>query len=136
MYLRYSSETPTFYQSLLASRNTADVTGGKPIAVLLQYISGGSAIIPLVAFYDIHEGKHSPCTFLLVCYVHHHQPINVPAAEVQAFLMDYTQGERAISHHAGPVRVATLELMYFYGADDARYSNARSHRCRLPYNRL
>jgi hypothetical protein len=31
-------------------RNTADVTGGKPIAVLLQYISGVSAINPLVAF--------------------------------------------------------------------------------------
>jgi hypothetical protein len=29
--------------------NTADVTGGKPIAVLLQCISGVSAINPLVA---------------------------------------------------------------------------------------
>jgi hypothetical protein len=36
-------------------RNTADVTGGKPIAVLLQSISG--AINPLVAFYDIHGGN-------------------------------------------------------------------------------
>jgi hypothetical protein len=35
-------------------RNTADVIGGKPIAVLLQSISGVSAINPLVAFYDIH----------------------------------------------------------------------------------
>jgi hypothetical protein len=40
-------------------RNTADVTGGKPIAVLLQSISGVSAINPLVAFYDIHGGKRS-----------------------------------------------------------------------------
>jgi hypothetical protein len=31
-------------------RNTADVTGGKPIAALLQSISGVSAINPLVAF--------------------------------------------------------------------------------------
>jgi hypothetical protein len=38
-------------------RNTADVTGGKPIAVLLQSISGVSAIDPLVAFYDLHGGK-------------------------------------------------------------------------------
>jgi hypothetical protein len=38
-------------------RNTADVTGGKPIAVLFQSISGVSAIDPLVAFYDIHGGK-------------------------------------------------------------------------------
>jgi hypothetical protein len=38
----------------LAMRNTADVTGGKHIAVLLQSISGVSAVNPLVAFCDIH----------------------------------------------------------------------------------
>jgi hypothetical protein len=38
-------------------RNTADVTGGKPIAVLMQSISGVSAINPLVAFYDNYGGK-------------------------------------------------------------------------------
>jgi hypothetical protein len=37
-------------------KNTADVTGGKPIAVLLQSISGLSAINPLGASYDIHGG--------------------------------------------------------------------------------
>jgi hypothetical protein len=36
-------------------KNTADVTGGKPIVVLLQSIS--DAINPLVAFYAIHGGK-------------------------------------------------------------------------------
>jgi hypothetical protein len=46
-------------------RNTADVTGGKPIAVLLQSISGVSAINPLVAFYNIHEGKRG--AILLFC---------------------------------------------------------------------
>jgi hypothetical protein len=40
-------------------KNTADVTGGKPIAALLESISGVSAINPLVAFYDIHGGKES-----------------------------------------------------------------------------
>jgi hypothetical protein len=40
-----------------------------------------------------------------VCSIPHHQPINVPIAEVQAFLMDYTQEERAITHNAGPVRI-------------------------------
>jgi hypothetical protein len=35
----------------------------------------------------------------------HHQPFNVPTAGAQAFLMDYPQGERAITHHAGPVRI-------------------------------
>jgi hypothetical protein len=34
-------------------RNTADVTGGKPIAVLLPFISCLCAINPLGAFYDI-----------------------------------------------------------------------------------
>jgi hypothetical protein len=35
----------------------------------------------------------------------HHQPINVPTAGAQAFLMYYLQGERAITHHEGPVRI-------------------------------
>jgi hypothetical protein len=47
-------------------RNTADVTGGKPIAVLLQSISGGSAINPLVAFYDIHGGKREVLFFYFI----------------------------------------------------------------------
>jgi hypothetical protein len=47
-------------------RYTADVTDGKPIAVLLQYISGVSAINPLVAFYDIHGGKREVLFFYFV----------------------------------------------------------------------
>jgi hypothetical protein len=47
-------------------RNTANVTGGKPIAVLLQSISGVSAINPLVAFYDIHGGKREVLLFYFV----------------------------------------------------------------------
>jgi hypothetical protein len=47
-------------------RNTADVTGGKFIVVLLQSISGVSAINPLVAFYDIHGGKREVLFFYLV----------------------------------------------------------------------
>jgi hypothetical protein len=39
-----------FYQSYLDMRNTAVVTGGEPIGIRLQYISGVSAINPLVAF--------------------------------------------------------------------------------------
>jgi hypothetical protein len=46
-------------------RNTADVIDGKPIAVLLQSISGVTAINPLVAFYDIHGGKRE--VLLLFC---------------------------------------------------------------------
>jgi hypothetical protein len=44
-------------------RNTADVTGGKPIADLLQSISDVSAINPLVTFY-IHVGKREVLFFL------------------------------------------------------------------------
>jgi hypothetical protein len=47
-------------------RNTADVTGGKPIAVLLQSISSVSAINPLVAFYEIHGGKREVLFFYFV----------------------------------------------------------------------
>jgi hypothetical protein len=42
------------------------VTGGKPIAVLLQSISRVSAINPLVAFYDIHGGKREALFFYFV----------------------------------------------------------------------
>jgi hypothetical protein len=38
-------------------RITTEVTGDKPIAVLLHSISGVSAINPLVAYYDIHGRK-------------------------------------------------------------------------------
>jgi hypothetical protein len=47
-------------------RDTADVTGGKPIAVLLQSISGVSAVNPLVAFYDIHGEKRVVLFFYFV----------------------------------------------------------------------
>jgi hypothetical protein len=40
------------------------VTGDKPIAILLQSISG--AINPLVAFYDIHGGKREVLSFYFV----------------------------------------------------------------------
>jgi hypothetical protein len=46
--------------------NTADVIGGKPIAILLQSISDVSAIKPLVAFYDIHGGKREVLFFYFV----------------------------------------------------------------------
>jgi hypothetical protein len=42
------------------------VTGGKSIAVLLQSISGESAINRLVSFYDIHGGKREVLFFYFV----------------------------------------------------------------------
>jgi hypothetical protein len=49
-------------------KDTADVTGDKPIAVLLQSISGVSALNPLVAFYDLHGGKTEVLFFYFVPY--------------------------------------------------------------------
>jgi hypothetical protein len=45
-------------------RNT-DVTGGKPIVVLLQSISGESAINPLFAFLGIYGRKREVLFFYL-----------------------------------------------------------------------
>jgi hypothetical protein len=47
-------------------RNIADVTGGESVAVLLESISGVSAINPLVALYDIHGGKREVLFFYFV----------------------------------------------------------------------
>jgi hypothetical protein len=44
IFLRYTHVLP----KLLSNEDTADVTGGKPIAVWSQSISGVSAIKPLV----------------------------------------------------------------------------------------
>jgi hypothetical protein len=46
-------------------RNTADLTGGKPIAVLLQSIYGVSAINPLVAFTIPVEERERCYSFVL-----------------------------------------------------------------------
>jgi hypothetical protein len=54
--------------------------------------------IELAISYAIHE-------YLVHCANHHHQPIYLPTAGAQAFHMDYPQGERAITHNAGPVPV-------------------------------
>jgi hypothetical protein len=47
-------------------RNTAGVRGGKPIAVLLQSISGVNVINLLVAFYDIHGSNEEMLFFCSV----------------------------------------------------------------------
>jgi hypothetical protein len=85
--LRYSSETLTFYQNDLAMRNTADVTGGKPIAVWLQFILGGDAVNPLIAFCDIHERER--VAILLFWPGHHARPpkVYLPYTFIGIFLI-------------------------------------------------
>jgi hypothetical protein len=60
---RYSSERHKFYKNYLAMRDTADVTGGKPIAVWSQSISGVRSIN---AFYDICGRKGEVLFFYFV----------------------------------------------------------------------
>jgi hypothetical protein len=54
------------YQNDLAMRHTADVTGGKPIAVILQSISGVRAVNSLGAFCDILGRKREVLFFCSV----------------------------------------------------------------------
>jgi hypothetical protein len=59
----------TFYHNDFAMRNTADATGGKPIAVGLQSICV-SAINILVAIYEIHGRKGQALFYFF--YTGHH----------------------------------------------------------------
>jgi hypothetical protein len=52
-------------------RNTANVTGGKPIAVWSQSISDVSAVNSLVAFYHMHGRAKGRGAILLFCPGHH-----------------------------------------------------------------
>jgi hypothetical protein len=70
----------------LAMRNTADKTGSKPIAVLLQYISGVSAINPLVAFYNIHEGKREVLFFYFVQSLSRYTPTCPESCSLSVFV--------------------------------------------------
>jgi hypothetical protein len=49
IFLRDPQVLPNYF----AMRNTADVTGGKPIAVWPQSILNGSDFNPLLVFFDI-----------------------------------------------------------------------------------
>jgi hypothetical protein len=62
----YFSQTPPFYQNCSAMRNTTDVTGSNTIAIWSQSISGVNAVIPLIAFYDIHGRKREVVFFYSV----------------------------------------------------------------------
>jgi hypothetical protein len=48
---------PHSTNNILAMKNTADVGGGKPIAICSQSMTGVSAVYPLVTFNDIYGRK-------------------------------------------------------------------------------
>jgi hypothetical protein len=50
------------------------------------------------------QPTHRLTTKIQISVIYNHQP-NVHTAGAQAFLMDYTYGERALTHHAGSFRV-------------------------------
>jgi hypothetical protein len=56
----------TYYQNYLVMRNTANVTGDKPVAAWSQSITGVSVINPLVVFYGIHGRKREVLIFYFV----------------------------------------------------------------------
>jgi hypothetical protein len=59
---------PTFYHNYWAMKNTADLTGGKLIAVWSQSISGVCAINPLVFSHPLeHSWKKERGAILLFC---------------------------------------------------------------------
>jgi hypothetical protein len=62
VFLRDTNVLPKY----LAMSNSADVTGGKPIAVWSQSISSASAVNPLTAFYNINGRKREVLLFYFV----------------------------------------------------------------------
>jgi hypothetical protein len=61
--------------------------------------------------------------YTCLTWPYHHQPINVPTAGAQTFLMDNPQGERAITHHNPLVAFNDIhggkrEVLFFYFVPD------------------
>jgi hypothetical protein len=75
------------------------VTDGKPIAVLLQPISGVSAINLFVVFYDIHGGKREVLFFYFV-------PDTTRDLSVKFRYLFFDSG--CVCAHAGPTTVYQL----------------------------
>jgi hypothetical protein len=63
---------------MMVMRFTADMTAGKPIAVLSQLMSDVSDINQLVAFYDIHGRKGEVLIFYSVSYTTREDYVIIP----------------------------------------------------------
>jgi hypothetical protein len=86
----------TVHPSFLTSTSTRYITIYNHTLSRIHNTSFTSAYFALV---------NCECVFNKYHRHHYNQPINVPTAGAQAFLMDHPQGERAITHHAGPMRI-------------------------------
>jgi hypothetical protein len=92
-------------------RNTADVTG-KPFAVKLQSILGGSVVKPLVAFYQWKEGK-----VLFFCSV----PDTTRDKLINYIFMNNPRGWKAITgFHSHITSISTRIYKKIRPASDAR----------------
>jgi hypothetical protein len=65
-----------------------------------------------ICFFSLSTFYFYYCIIIIINLIN----IPIPTAGAQAFLIDYPQGERAIAHHAGPMRI---------GGWDSRPSKAR-----------
>jgi hypothetical protein len=93
-------------------RNTAEVTGGKPITVLLQSISGVSAINPSVAFFDIHGGKREVLFFYFVPdTTRDYNYLRLDIQFIQCFI------DTKVSHNRSYISTLKLEKKFNYSKD-------------------
>jgi hypothetical protein len=120
---------PTFFQNYLAVRNTAEVTGGKPIAVLWQSISDLSAVNPLVAFYDIH-GRKGAALFALSRTPHEIEQHNIhPSCNIICW--EFIPMLRGLRRSNNLKTIAKFEKYKIYGIDTSRNKSLPFY-CRRP----
>jgi hypothetical protein len=97
--------------------STVDVTGDKPIAVLLQSISDDGAINPLVAFYDIHGGKRDVLFFFFV------PDTTRTDAKENSFLNFYKNYHTYWNSECFVTRLKKFSLEYSSKSDQMKLSN-------------
>jgi hypothetical protein len=117
-------------------KNTADVTGGKPITVLLQSISGVSAINPLVALYDIYGGKREVLFFYFVPDTTRdhirktgHNPPRGPSADWWVLTTANAAGTNGLTclpkhgNYNFDTSIINIQYLYLSGIDSAEINN-------------
>jgi hypothetical protein len=125
-HIRYSSETPAFYQNNLAMKNNADETGCKPIPVWSQYVSGVRSFV----FYDIRGRKGE---VLLFCPGHHMRRKKTSILKCSVSKLYPTQ----VATQGGLYRAITLSRRYRdVRARSCLYCDLQTFRKHLPLIKL
>jgi hypothetical protein len=76
----------------------------KAASSALRYIPSDSGCSSTRAKLHFLRKDFSPKRANVITYFYHHHHHH-PTAETKAVLIDYPQGKRAITHHAGPARI-------------------------------